>query len=98
MPVQRYKQVLGALMLTRDNRAIDASLREVRFDMLMIAAAALGITVLLSLYLAGTIAQPIVRLARAADEVRRRARAGRRSPTSASAATRSATCPTRCAR
>ena len=70
VPVQRYKQVLGALMLTRDNRAIAASLREVRYDMMVIAAAALGITVLLSLYLAGTITQPIVRLARAADEVR----------------------------
>lgn len=70
VPVQRYKQVLGALMLTRDNRQIAASLREVRYDMLTIAVAALGITVLLSLYLAGTITQPIVRLARAADEVR----------------------------
>ena len=78
VPVQRYKQVLGALMLTRDNRAIAASLREVRYDMMVIAAAALGITVLLSLYLAGTITQPIVRLARAADEVRlaRESRAG----------------------
>ncbi len=70
VPVQRYKQVLGSVLLTRDNRAIAASLREVRYDMLTIAAAALGITVLLSLYLAGTITQPIVRLARAADEVR----------------------------
>ncbi len=70
VPVQRYKQVLGALVLTRDNRAIAASLREVRYDMMVIATAALGITVLLSLYLAGTITQPIVRLARAADEVR----------------------------
>jgi two-component system sensor histidine kinase ChvG len=70
VPVLRYKQVLGALILTRDNRAIAASLREVRYDMLTIAVAALGITVLLSLYLAGTITQPIVRLARAADHVR----------------------------
>ncbi|MEI6203915.1 MAG: stimulus-sensing domain-containing protein, partial [Enhydrobacter sp.] len=70
VPVLRYKQVLGALILTRDNRAISASLREVRYDMLTIAVCALGITVLLSLYLAGTITQPIVRLARAADEVR----------------------------
>jgi two-component system sensor histidine kinase ChvG len=70
VPVQRYKQVLGALMLSRDNRAIAASLREVRYDMLTIAVAALGITVLLSLYLAGTITHPIVRLARAADEIR----------------------------
>jgi len=70
VPVQRYKQVMGALLLTRDNRAIASSLREVRYDMLTIAVAALGITVLLSLYLARTITQPIVRLARAADVVR----------------------------
>ncbi len=70
VPIQRYKQVLGALMLTHDNRAIAASLREVRYDMLTIAVAALGITVLLSLYLAGTITQPVVRLARAADDIR----------------------------
>ena len=70
VPVQRYKQVMGALLLTRDNRAIAASLREVRYDMLTIAVAALGVTVLLSLYLAGTITQPIARLARAADAVR----------------------------
>jgi two-component system sensor histidine kinase ChvG len=38
--------------------------------MLTIAVAALGVTVLLSLYLAGTITQPIARLARAADAVR----------------------------
>jgi len=70
VPVLRYKQVLGALVITRDNRAIAASLREVRYDMLSIAVAALGITVMLSLYLARTITQPIVRLARAADDVR----------------------------
>jgi two-component system sensor histidine kinase ChvG len=70
VPVQRYKQVLGALMLSKDNRSVAASLREVRYDMLTIAIAAMGITVLFSLYLARTITQPIVRLARAADEVR----------------------------
>ena len=70
VPVQRYKQVLGALMLTRDNRGIAAALRDVRYDMMTITVAALCITVLLSLYLAGTITQPIVRLARAADDVR----------------------------
>jgi two-component system sensor histidine kinase ChvG len=99
VPVQRYKQVLGALMLTRDNRAIAASLREVRYDMMVIAAAALGITVLLSLYLAGTITQPIVRLARAADEGAAGAREGRPEiPTSAGVATKSAISTTRCAR
>jgi two-component system sensor histidine kinase ChvG len=42
----------------------------VRYDMLTIAVAALGITVLLSLYLAGTITQPVRRLAAAASRVR----------------------------
>jgi len=70
VPVLRFKQVMGALILTRDNRAIADSLREVRYDMLTIAVAALGITVLLSLYLASTITQPVVRLARAADDIR----------------------------
>jgi two-component system, OmpR family, sensor histidine kinase ChvG len=70
VPVQRYKQVLGALVLSRDNRSVAASLREIRSDMLIMAAAALGITVLFSLYLASTITQPVARLARAADEVR----------------------------
>ena len=42
VPVQRYKQVLGALMLSRDNRAIAASLREVRYDMLYLRRRALA--------------------------------------------------------
>jgi two-component system, OmpR family, sensor histidine kinase ChvG len=69
-PVQRFRQVLGAVMLTADGRSVEASLREVRRDILRIAAATLAITVLLSLYLAGTIARPVRRLARAAERVR----------------------------
>lgn len=71
VPVQRYKHVLGALMLTRGSRAIDTALLKVRLDILKIFGIALGITVLLSLYLAGTIARPIRRLAAAAERVRR---------------------------
>ncbi len=71
VPVQRYKHVLGALMLTRGSRAIDAALLKVRLDIIKIFGIALGITVLLSLYLAGTIARPIRRLAAAAERVRR---------------------------
>lgn len=70
VPVQRYKQVLGALMLTRGSRAIDEALLEVRIAILEIFAAALAVTVLLSMYLAGTIARPIRRLAAAAELVR----------------------------
>ena len=70
VPVQRYKHVLGALMLTRGSRIIDEALLEVRIAILKIFAAALAITVLLSVYLSGTIARPIRRLADAAERVR----------------------------
>ncbi|MBI1245371.1 MAG: HAMP domain-containing protein [Alphaproteobacteria bacterium] len=70
VPVQRFKQVLGALMLSSDGRNIELALRNVRRDILRVAGATLLLTVMLSLYLAGTIARPIRRLARAADRIR----------------------------
>ena len=70
-PVQRYKQVLGALMLNKTSRDIDAAVLDVRLDILKVFAIALAVTVLLSLYLARTIARPILRLAAAAEGVRR---------------------------
>jgi two-component system sensor histidine kinase ChvG len=71
VPVQRFKQVLGAVMLSRGGAQIDAAIRSVRLDILKVFAVALGVTVLLSFYLAGTIARPIRKLAVAADHVRR---------------------------
>jgi two-component system, OmpR family, sensor histidine kinase ChvG len=75
IPVQRYKQVLGALMLSTGSNEIEEEVRTVRLELLRIFGAALLVTVLLSLYLAGTIARPIRRLAAAAERSRgRRAR------------------------
>ncbi len=71
VPVQRYKRVLGALQLTASGRAIEENVRALRFDILKLFLAALGVTVLVSVYLAGTIARPIRRLALAAERVRR---------------------------
>jgi two-component system sensor histidine kinase ChvG len=71
VPVQRYRQVLGALLLSSDGADIQATVRSVRFDILEVFGVALAITVLLSFYLARTIAQPIHRLADAAERVRR---------------------------
>jgi two-component system sensor histidine kinase ChvG len=71
VPVQRYRQVLGAVMLTSNGDAIDAAVRDVRFSILKVFGAALAVTILLSLYLAGTIARPVHRLAEAAERVRR---------------------------
>jgi len=70
VPVQRYRKVLGALMLSKEGGEIDALVRDRRGDILMVFGSALAITVLLSLYLAGTLARPIRRLADAADLVR----------------------------
>ena len=70
VPVQRYRQVLGALMLTKDGTDIEAAVRDRRLDILLVFAVALAVTVLLSIYLAGTIARPVRRLAEAAELVR----------------------------
>jgi two-component system sensor histidine kinase ChvG len=71
VPVQRYKKVLGAVMLSAGSAEIDQALRSARFEILKWFAIALSVTVLLSIYLAGTIARPIRRLAAAAERVRR---------------------------
>jgi two-component system sensor histidine kinase ChvG len=75
VPVQRFKEVLGAVMLSTGSREIQDGLRNVRLELLRIFGVALLVTVLLSVYLAGTIARPIRRLAAAAERARgRRAR------------------------
>lgn len=70
VPVQRYKQVLATLLLTKGSQVIDTALYEVRRNILEVFAVAIAITVLLSIYLSGTIARPLNRLAAAADKVR----------------------------
>ena len=44
VPVQRYKQVLGAVMLSRGGAQIDAAIRSVRLDILKVFAVALAVT------------------------------------------------------
>jgi two-component system sensor histidine kinase ChvG len=72
IPIQRYKQVLGAVMLSTGSGEIEEALRTVRLELLRIFGVALLVTVLLSFYLAGTIARPIRRLAAAAERARGR--------------------------
>lgn len=70
VPVQHFKQIQGALLLTTSAEDIEGSVRETRFAILEAFGIALGITILISLYIGGTIARPVHRLARAADQVR----------------------------
>jgi len=71
VPVQHYRVVLGAVLLSTDSRAVEQAVRAVRFEVLKVFLIVLSVTVLLSLYLASTIARPIRRLAIAAERVRR---------------------------
>ncbi len=70
VPVQRYKQVVGALLVSKTSDEVDKAMLEVRLDILRLFLITLAITTLLSVYLAGTIARPLRRLALAADRVR----------------------------
>ncbi len=70
VPVQRYRKVLGALMLSKDGSEVAAAVYDRRRDVLLVFAVAFAVTVLLSFYLAGTIARPIRQLARSAERVR----------------------------
>lgn len=70
VPVQYFKQVVGALMVSADNAGIEQDLFEVRLAILEIFAATLAVTILMSLYLSGTIVRPLTRLAKGAERVR----------------------------
>lgn len=68
-PVQRFRRVLGALMVTTDSAQIEAIVRNERLTILRVFGVSLAVTLLLSFFLASTIARPIRRLSRAADRV-----------------------------
>ncbi len=71
VPIQAFKQVHGALLLSVFDGEIEESVRSARLAILQVFALALGVTVLLSVFLASTIARPVRKLADAADHVRR---------------------------
>ena len=71
VPVQRYKKVLAALILTNNTNKIDEAVFQVRFDILKIFSLVLFVTILLSIYLAGSIARPLKKLAIVAEEIRK---------------------------
>ena len=69
VPVQRFRRVLGALMLSADTGDIYAAVQDVRLIIIQFFCAALLITLLMSLFLAKTIVRPVLRLARSADHI-----------------------------
>lgn len=69
-PIQKVKQVMGVVMLIRDGSELEKDIAEVRVDVFRVFLGALGITVMLSIYLSGLISKPLQKLARAAESVR----------------------------
>ena len=70
VPVQNYKEVLGVVLLSAGSSDIEQAVRSVRFSIAELFLIALAVTVLLSIYLAGTIVRPLRLLAAAADRMR----------------------------
>ena len=71
VPIQRFRAVLGSLLLSTQGGDIDAIVRAERLAIIRVFLFAATVTILLSILLAGTIAGPVRRLAAAADRVRR---------------------------
>jgi two-component system sensor histidine kinase ChvG len=71
VPIQRFRTVYGVLMVSTEGGDIDAILREERTTLLEVFAVGLIAMIVSSLYLARFVAQPVRRLADAADRVRR---------------------------
>jgi two-component system sensor histidine kinase ChvG len=74
VPVQRFRAVRGALMLSTQGADIDDMVEAERLAILKVFLVAAGVMIVLSILLAGTIAEPVRRLADAAESVRRRIR------------------------
>jgi two-component system, OmpR family, sensor histidine kinase ChvG len=71
VPIQRHRAVRGALLLSTQGGDIDAIIANERWALLQVFLVAAGVMAVLSMLLAGAIAEPMRRLADAADRVRR---------------------------
>ena len=72
VPVQRFRAVRGALMLSTQGAEIDDMVTAERLAIFRVFLVAASVMVVLSFLLAGTIAGPMQRLAESAEVVRRR--------------------------
>ncbi len=72
VPVQRSREIRGALMLSTQGDEIDQMVTAERLAILKVGGVASAVMIVLSLLLASTIAGPVRRLADGAERVRRR--------------------------
>jgi len=74
VPVQRFRAIHGALLLSTQGGEIDDAVESERLLILGVFTFSAAVMVVLSILLAGTIGGPVRRLATAAERVRRRTR------------------------
>jgi two-component system sensor histidine kinase ChvG len=74
VPIQRFRAVRGALLLSTQGGEIDQAVEAERLQIVTVFLILLGVMVVLSILLARTIAGPVKRLAEGAEHVRRRIR------------------------
>ena len=74
VPVQRFRAILGVLLLSTQGGEIDEAVAAERLVIVRVFLVAMAVMVVLSLLLASTIAGPVRKLADAAERVRRRTR------------------------
>jgi two-component system, OmpR family, sensor histidine kinase ChvG len=72
VPVQRFRAINGALMLSTQGDDIDQMVTAERIAILRVFGVAAAVMIVLSILLASTIAGPVSRLADSAEHVRRR--------------------------
>lgn len=80
VPVQRFRSVRGALLLSTMGGDFDAVIAKERWGIIRIFLVSAGVMLLLSLFFTNTITEPMRRLAEAADRVRRGAKARQEIP------------------
>ena len=69
LPVQSYKKITGAILLTFDSTNIENKLKDFRFEVFKIFFLALFLTICVSIYLSTNIVKPIRKLANATRNI-----------------------------
>lgn len=70
-PIQRSANLKGVLLLSTQEGDVDRIIADERWDFVLVFLISSGVMLVLSVLLAGTIAEPVRRLSEAADRVRR---------------------------
>ena len=70
VPIQSFKTIQGALLLSTDTNDIDIRVSQFQINIIRVSGLSLIVTILLSLYLSNVLASPVKQLANAANRVR----------------------------